>query len=313
MKKRCDLLVLLLACILLFGCAKDPLVSSPDTSYVLTDSTGHTVSLDAAPSRVAVLLSSLADIWILAGGEVAITVGESVERGICEQGVTLVDSGAGKVIDTEALIAAAPELVIVSADIPAQTEAAALLREVGIPVIEFRVESFTDYLAVLKHCTAITGHTELYDTYGEAQKARVDAAITAKPYEGQQILFVRAGTSARSVKPKGSADHFAAAMLKDLGATNIADGTTLLADGLSMEYILQQDPDHIFFVAMGDEQASHTYVTQMLESAEWQALAAVQAGNIHFLPKENYHYKPSRAFADLYEELAAKVDSSKGE
>ena len=313
MKRVCNALALLLLCLVLFSCTKDPLVSNPDTATVFTDSTGHTVALDGTPSRVAVLLSSLADIWLLAGGEVAITVGESVERGICADGVTLVDTGAGKVIDTEALIAAAPELVIVSADIPAQTETAALLREVGIPVAEFRVESFADYLTVLKCCTAITGKSDLYATHGEAQKARIDAAIAEKPFAGEEILFIRAGTSARSVKPKGSADHFAAAMLKDLGAINIADDAPLLADGLSMEYILEKDPDRIFFVAMGDEQASRAYVTQMLEGAEWQALSATKAGTVHFLPKESYHYKPSRAWADLYEALAQTAAISKGE
>lgn len=307
MKRRCKLSLLLLVFLLLAGCAKDPLVTAPDTAHVFTDSTGHTVALNGPPSRVAVLFSSLADVWTLAGGEVAVTVGESVERGICEQSVTLVDDGAGKSINTELLIAAAPDLVLVSADVPAQLEAAVLLREAGIPTAALRIESFTDYLAVLKLCTDITGRADLYKCYGTDQAARIAAAVTAKPLEGERILFVRAGTSARSVKPKGSADHFAAAILQELGATNIADNAPLLADGLSMEYILQQDPDHIFFVAMGDETASHAYVNEMLKNAEWQTLSAVQAGKVHFLPKERFHYKPSRHWADCYEQLAETV------
>ena len=84
------------------------------------DFSGKKVTLTSKPKKVAVLFSSLADVWCLAGGEVAITVGESVERGICSDDVLLVDSGAGKTIDTEMLIAYEPDLVIYSLDVEAQ-------------------------------------------------------------------------------------------------------------------------------------------------------------------------------------------------
>jgi len=298
LKRLCKLFCLLLATLLLVSCAPNGQTDTGKFSF--TDSTGHTVTLEKAPERVAVLLSSFAEIWVLAGGKIAITVGESVERGICEGGVVLVDEGAGKSVNTEVLIAAAPDLVILSADIPAQAEAAALCRGAGIPVAEMRVECFAEYLALLKICTQLTGRADLYAQHGTAQQTQIEALIANKPLNGVKILFVRAGSSARSVKPKSSADHFAAAMLKELGATNIADGTPLLADGLSMEYILSQNPDRIYFTAMGDEQASRAFVEQMLQEPEWQALTAVQNGNYIFLPKENFHYKPNQSWASAY-------------
>ena len=299
MKKRCKLLCLSLAMLLLASCASD---IPPDGTgkHSFTDSTGHTVTLTATPRRVAVLLSSFAEIWQLAGGEIAVTVGESVERGICDEGVALVDAGAGKSINTELLLNAAPDLVILSADIPAQCDAAVLCREAGIPVAEMRVECFAEYLALVKICTDLTGRGDLYEQHGAAQAAQINALIANKPLNGTKILFVRAGASARSVKPKASADHFAAAMLGELGATNIADGTPLLADGLSMEYILAADPDRIYFTAMGDEQASRAFVEEMLKSPEWQALSAVKNGSCIFLPKENFHYKPNARWAQSY-------------
>ena len=299
MKKRCKLLCLSLAALILVGCS--PNIPQHGTgNHSFTDSTGQTVTLAEKPQRVAVLLSSFAEIWCLAGGEIAVTVGESVERGICAEGVTLVDDGAGKTVNTEVLIAAAPDLVILSADIPAQVEAAALCREAGIAVAEMRVECFPEYLTLLKICTDLTGRSDLYDRHGTAQKAQIDALIANKPLNGSKILFVRAGSSARSVKPKSSNDHFAAAMLSELGATNIADGAPLLADGLSMEYILAADPDRIYFTAMGDEAASRAFVEQMLQSPEWQALTAVKNGNYIFLPKEHFHYKPNASWASAY-------------
>ena len=304
MKRLCKLLSLLLIPLLLVSCTPAALEDLKKTETSFTDSAGHTVMIPDSPDRVAVLFSSLAEIWVLAGGEIAVTVGETVERGILCADVTLVDDGAGKSINTEVLLAAAPDLVITSADIPAQAEAAALLRSAGIPVAEMRVESFTDYLYALRVFSDICG-TDAYAAYGTAQQQEIDALCAAAPFAGKRILFIRAGSSARSVKAKGSADHFAAAMLKELGAVNIADGAPLLIDGLSMEVILQEDPDYIFFVAMGDEQASAAYVDQMLLEESWQALTAVQANRWSYLPKELFHYKPCDQWAAAYAHLAS--------
>ena len=56
----------------------------------VTDALGNEVTLFARPQRVAVLFSSLAEVYTLAGGEVAVSVGESVERGILREDVLLV-------------------------------------------------------------------------------------------------------------------------------------------------------------------------------------------------------------------------------
>ena len=72
-------------------------------SYQFTDDTGVEITLPEKPTRVAVLFSSFAQVWELAGGKVDITVGESVERGFASQDAVLVDGGAGKTINSEAL------------------------------------------------------------------------------------------------------------------------------------------------------------------------------------------------------------------
>ena len=100
-----------------------------------TDDAGEIVELPECPRRVAVLFSSLAELWCLAGGALHATVGETVERGIADEGVLLVDGGAGKSIDLEALIASDCELVIGSADVPAQVRACETMRSVGVPSI----------------------------------------------------------------------------------------------------------------------------------------------------------------------------------
>ncbi len=303
----------------LFGCTQnrdDPIDVPQDPSgysVSFTDSTGKEFTLTEEPKRVAVLFSSFAELWQLAGGEVAVTVGESVERGFVPDGTPLVDDGAGKKIDLERLLIEEPDLVICSADIAAQAETAETLNSLSIPAAQFVMESFSDYLNVLETFTDITGNEEAYETYGTAQQAEIDEILKENQFEGIDILFIRAGSSARSVKAKTSEDHFAAEMLKELGTRNIADDSLIadavVSDTLSIEYILQEDPDYIFFTAMGDEAASQSFVKEMLQEDAWKELTAVRCGNYSYLSKELFHFKPNGRWAEAYQTL---VDLLKG-
>ena len=291
--------LLLIFCISLsaLACAA-PAPAGGAPFYTFTDDTNATVSLFSPPRRVAVLFSSLADVWVSAGGEVAVTVGESVERGFAAADTILVDAGAGKTVNTELLINAAPDLVICSADVAAQVNVASLLREWGIPAACFRIESLSDYLRVLKICTALTGKPEKYEENGTAVAERIDSMLRELPRTEERILFVRA--SATSVKAKNAADHFAAAMLEELGTYNIASTAPILLDGISEEVLLREDPDRIFVSFMGDEESARA----ALESnAVWQSLSAVREGRCHYLPKELFQYKPNARWAEAYEYL----------
>ena len=281
--------LLLLFCVFLSGCG---------TSSAETNETSGT------PETVAVLFSSLAEIWLEAGGEIDITVGETIERGFAPAGTALVDEGAGKTVNLELLISMEPDLVICSADIPAQAEAAAILEEAGISILLCRVESFSDYLTTLNAMTAVTGYTEAYDA-ALAKKAEIGSILVQTSInEPLEILFIRAGSSASSTKAKLAEDHFACAMLEEMGCVNIANAAPVLLDGLSMESILLADPDYIFFSLMGSEESARAYVESLLSGETWGQLTAVQEGKISILPKELFHYKPCGRWPEAYRYLA---------
>lgn len=283
--------ILTTAAILLSGC-----------SNVTTDSNDTVPQSDI--SRVAVLFSSLAEMWTDAGGEIYVTVGEAVERGFAPEGTPLVDSGAGKMVNLELLISYEPTLVICSADIPAQVEAARLLRENGIEVLVLRVESFDDYASAFKTMTTLTGNSSAYDKHVLVQRQMIDSLISEKAGSTKRVLFIRAGSSAASTKAKLSTDHFAAAMLSELGCKNIAEDAPLLLDGISAEVILTANVDHIFFSTMGNEDAAKANIASLLESDAWSSLAAVKNGNVTILPRELFHYKPCSRWSEAYSYLA---------
>ena len=180
------------------GSAPEETQSAGDYLVSFTDSLGNSVTLTEKPIKIAVLFSSLADIWVCAGGSVDITVGETVERGFAGEDAILVDSGAGKAIDTELLISSEPDLVICSPDIAAQAECAALLASAGIPCAALRIDCFDDYLSTLRIMCDITQNDDAYRTFGEEVKVRVDAAISdyleSSGDQGKRILFIRCGS-----------------------------------------------------------------------------------------------------------------------
>jgi len=279
---------------------------SASAEIEFTDSSGSVISLPEVPRNVCVLFSSFAEMWTLAGGEINITVYESIERGFASDDCILVDGGAGKNVDVETLILSNPDLVIGSMDIPAHVSAVKMLDKAGIPTALFRVESIEDYVSVMDTLTDITGNKDAY--YEHAQEvfsrcAEIIEKASVRCEDAPSILFVRSGSGYSSAKAKTAMQHFAADMLEDLGAKNIADEIPVILDGLSFEEILMKDPNVIFISLMGNEEKAKAYMTGVLESRNWQMLTAVREGRVYFLEKEMFQYKPNARWDEAYETL----------
>ncbi|MCI8388747.1 MAG: ABC transporter substrate-binding protein [Clostridiales bacterium] len=280
-------------------------------SYTFTDSSGTSITLTEKPETVAILFSSYADIWAKSGGTVDITVGEAIERGFADNGVILVDPSAGhSTIDLETLVNAEPDLVIGTADYVCQSEAVEFCREAGINAAMFKVESVDDYLNMLKICCEINGQPENYKLYGEEIKANIDSMLAEvnsylknDSIVPPSILFVRAGSSDKSTKAKTAADNFVCAMLDELGVNNIADEAGELVGNLSLEVILEKNPDCMFITTMGDERAATEHMTEKLQSDGWRELDCVKNNNCYFIPKDLFHFKPNSRWDEAYRYL----------
>lgn len=284
--------------------------SSKGEYYTFTDSDGFAVELSEKPQKVAVLFSSLSEAWLNAGGEIAITVGETVERNLCQSDVLLVDSGAGKTVDNEKLISLEPDFLICSADIAAQKDSASLLRKAGIPVALIRLDTFEDYLDMLKIFTDITDRKDLYKENGERVKDEIEKIVAeSKKEEGTKVLFIRSGSSVSSAKAKKAEDNFAAKILEDFGCFNIAEKAEILVDSLSAEVILKEDPEYIFISLMGDYENSKGFMESLLQSSEYKNLTAVKNGKVYFLPKELFQYKPCGRWGESYSYISSILNN----
>ena len=95
-------------------------------------------------------------------------------------------------------------------------------------------------------------------------------------------------------------------MLADLGCENIADGSELLED-LSIERIIEADPERIFIVQQGNdsEGAEKTLNEALTGNPAWAGLTAVREGRVHRMERSLYHFKPNNRWGTAYAQLEA--------
>lgn len=275
-----------------------------------TDDLGREVTLEAAPRRVAALTGSYADIWCTAGGRDTLVASASdawtdFDLGLGDE---VANIGGAMGVSVEELLAAAPDLVLASTNIPSNQEMLPALEAAGVDVAFFSVDTFEDYLRMLEICTGLTGSPEAYQTYGEAvaeeiEAARARAAAALEEQGPEKVLYIRAAASV--VKPKGSSGTVLGEMLADLGCINIADQDQSLLEDLSMEAILAADPDKILIVLQGadPEPAKAQLEGEVLSNPAWQQLTAVREDRVYYMDKDLYHLKPNARWGEAYDHL----------
>lgn len=282
-------------------------VSEADSGYNITfvDSLENAITLNQPPRRVAALLGSYAEVWLQAGGGdslVAVTQDAFDERGL-ELGEEVSNLGQSHEPNLETLLAAQPDLVILTPDLDGQLALKDSLTAAGIPAVWFKVETYEEYLNMLSVFVQLTGQQDRFLEYGKPVMDSVTKTVCHVP-EGERptVLLLRAYSS--NVKAKNS-DNTAGVMLRDLGCVNIADSDSSLLEDLQMEAILTADPDHIFVVTMGsDTEKALDNLEKLFESdPAWQSLTAIREGKVHILDKKLFHYKPNARWGESYEIL----------
>ncbi len=274
---------------------------------VFADDAGNQVSV-SNPKRVVACMGSFANIWELAGGTL---VGASDDAFDSYQ---LTSSDVQRVGDfaspnLEAIIALEPDFVIMTSGSggrggnSSQADLKAALDASGIPVALFEVTTFDDYLRMLKTCTDITGRADLFEKNGQAVADQVEA-VKAKVPAGQTPTALLMTTYSGGTRVQSSSS-MTGAMLADLGVKNLADENKSLLKDFSLESVIEMNPDFIFVVPMGNDDAAAMKNLEAATAANpaWATLSAVQGGKYLTLQKELFLYKPNEKWADSYRTL----------
>lgn len=299
-RKACAAILALALTMLIGGAA------AAQETMILTDDLGRSVTIERRPQRVAALIGSFADIWCLAGGADALVAAadDTFRKFDLPISAETINLGATKDISLEKLLAAQPQLVIASCSTAEQVALEPMLSQMGLNTVYFDVDSFEDYLRMLRVCTQITGCDENYARYGEAVQAQVDAARARADGSRPTVLYVRATGS--SCRVKGSEGSVLGEMLHAMDCANIADSEESLLENLSIEAILEADPDFIFVVEQSaDPDAAKAVLEKTLfSSPAWQTLTAVREGRVHVMDGSLFNLKPNSHWGEAYEQLA---------
>ena len=285
--------------ILLSACTKK---TESEDIFVFTDDLSREVSV-SSHERVAALIGSLAQIWMLAGGDVVACPDDGwndLNLNLSEETVNL-----GKIskLNLESLIQANPDFILASPNNNQQLTWKDNFDSMALPAAYLEVYDFNDYLHVLDIFTSITGRRDLFEKYGESVEREIKQILSQKRNDSPKVLCMLA--SSAYFKAKNSESSIMGAMLRDLGCINLADSEASLLENLSIEYILKEDPEYIFITQRGDdEEGMKKYVSSYFdEHPLWKELTAVKNGNVYFMDKTLYNLKPNHRWAEAYRGL----------
>ena len=272
-------------------------------TVTFTDDLGREVVVEN-PRKVAALIGSFADVWLLAGGEVTATVNDAWESLKLDLGEDTVNLGSIQEPDVERLIASGPDFVLESVNTEADVALLDIFEQAQISAAYFAVSDFEEYLHMLDICTQITGRRDLYEENGLNVQEQIADAKKRVDGSSPSVLFLRA--SSTSVKAKGSEGNVCGEMLAGLGCVNIADSSDSLLEDLSMEAVIAADPEYIFVTVQGNNQeaAMKNVEDMLISNPAWTSLSAVKNGNYYLLDKRLFNLKPNARWGEAYEQLA---------
>lgn len=295
--------LILMISMLLASCGSVSETPVSDNAVTFTDALDRTVTVEN-PRRVAALLGSFADVWMLSGGTLCAAADDAWEDFGLESD-SVVNIGGAHTPSLEMLLSADPDFVIASSSTASNVEMLETLEAAGVTVAYFDVDNFSDYLQMLDICTDITGRKDLYDQNGlqlQTQIEEVKKLYTREniPQEQKKVLLIRAAASV--IKAKGSTGTILGEMLADMGCINIADSELALLENLSVEAVIQEQPYHIFVVTMGSDTDGARAALENLfrENPAWNTLEAVEFGRMYFMDKKLFNLKPNELWAEAY-------------
>jgi iron complex transport system substrate-binding protein len=237
---------------------------------VITDDTGHSVTLPAVPTRIISLAPGATEMLFAAGAgkHLIATVEYSDEPAAAKQVPRIGDVVA---IDMEKLVALRPQVAVVwpGGGNPAQIEE---IRRMGIPLYRQQVNTLADLAGSLRRLGALAGTSEAAEQ--AAREVEVRLATLEHTYDKGRHPSVLLEVWNHPVYTVGGT-HLMSDALQICGARNVFGDLRELGPAIDVEAVVARNPDII--VAAAPPGAGPEWL------ADWKrftTLRAVRAGNL---------------------------------
>ena len=282
----------LLIALVVAGCADRPAPTEPAAS-VATDDLGREVAMDAPAERVLTLAPSLTEILFAAGGG-ATLVGASQADDYPQAVDTLPRYGTYP-LDTEAVVALQPDLVLATDQVNNPDDARALAAA-GIPTYFFSFDAVDDVPRALRTVGALIGTEQQAEAAAGTFETRMRrlAARTDTLARPRTLLLI--GDETLFAFGDGS---YTQELVAIAGGESVTAGFEGEAVTLSEEFILEAAPE-VIIGAFGEDYDPSQLVD--LHPA-WSPVPAVASGRL-FSVDPDHLLRPGPRLADGAEALA---------
>ena len=277
MKKKiiATLFLTVLAAAMLLGACAAP-APTVQAEISLVDGLDHTIALEAPAQKIVTLSPPLTEILYAIGAGEQI-IGRDSFSDYPEAALALPDIGGGySEYDLETILSLEPDLVITgSINTPELVQS---LQDLGLTVYYLSNPGDLDgTLAAIQTLGQLSGHTDEAQTLVDALSARiaaVDSALAGASDIPSVYYELDASDPAKPYTP-GPGTYYSN-LIARAGGANVGDAMEAEWAQISLENLLVADPQ---FIILGDSNWGVT-PESLQERAGWEALSAVQNGNV---------------------------------
>jgi len=287
--------------------ATEPAVTSTKEALTSIDGLGRMVVFEAAPQRIVSIAPSNTEILFAVGaGDQVVGRDEYSDYPLEALEVTSIGSTYGD-INTEAIVALEPDLILVAAITPIEQIEA--LTDLGLEVYQLpNPMTFDDLFANMETVAKITGHEAQAFTLIEALKARVQVVEQSIADAASVRVFYEVDGTDPTAPYTTGAGTFQQVLIEMVKGENIA--ADLAGWGsMNLEQIVERDPEVIIF---GEGPWVPTTSESLAERSGWGGISAVINGNV-FGVDTNWIDRPGPRLVDALERFAQVVQPAQFE
>lgn len=313
--QRCTFLVFafLIIAFVLAGCSNqgNPAAKGgapmPAAYLSVKDDAGRSVVLTKKPERIVVLSSSFLELLYAVEGN-AIGRPSSRTADIPEKAKVLPEVGFVYNINSEQVLALQPDLVIAFQGI--HEKLIPLLESSKVPVLLLKMKSYEDVAAKVQLFGEIAGTKDKSSVLLSSINERMKAVQDKLPQTGKKVAILHATAKSVTLELESS---IAGGVARHLKLNNVASGSKPLASDMdstpySLEKLVEQDPDIILVVTMGQSAEIEKRLKADVEnSPAWATLRAVRENKVLFLPPDLFLLNPGIRIPDAVEYMAKLV------
>lgn len=285
----------------------DPSPEAAETAStypVAVEAANGSVTIDAQPERIVSLSPTATEtLFAVGAGDQVVAVDEQSDHPAEAPTTDL----SGFEPNVEAIAEYEPDLVLAEGTGPDElTEG---LDRLEIPVIvQSAATDLEEAYQQIEDIGAATGHADEAEDVVADMRDRIAKVVADLPDGPPLSVFHELGPDLYTA----SSDTFIGQVYSDLGLVNVADEAAEEAGTpypqVSAEYLLSTDPD---LVILADNECCGVTPEQVAERPGWDALSAVQNGNVTVVD-EDIASRWGPRVPELFEEISNVIGTARG-